>query len=200
MPTLTYGYKSMPKSGGGPRFSGTTNLDGATYSGLVANVLGELVRHGVRRIAFLNGHLENQWFLNEGIDGAVQRAQAPPLRVVRIEYWDVLPPDLLTAIFPEGLNITYEHAAVMETSLMLHYFPDLVRTDRIPDEPTYPYPPYDVFPADPTWGPQGGALSPAVGASADKGRRLADAVVSGVSEALCQAFPESPEGPPARPG
>ena len=74
---------------------------------------------------------------------------------------------------------------------MMHFFPDLVRTDRIPDEPTYDYPPYDVFPADPSWGPAGGALTSAAGASADKGRRLADAVVTGVAAALKQAFPHT---------
>jgi len=188
MPVLSYGYKSMPKSGGGPRFSGTTNLDGDTYVHLVGDVLRELSRHGAHRVCFLNGHLENQWFLTEGIDVAVRTITRADLKVMRIEYWDVLDAETIESIFPEGLNITYEHAAVMETSLMLHYFPQCVRVDRIPTEPTYPYPPYDVFPADPAWGTEGGALSPAAGASADKGQRLSGAIVSGVSSALQHAF------------
>ncbi|WP_026640011.1 creatininase [Bordetella petrii] len=190
MPPLSYGYKSMPKSGGGPRFPGTTNLDGHTYMSLVGDLLREMHRHGVRRLCFLNGHFENQWFLTEGIDLAMRDPSmgAKGMRTVRIEYWDVLDPPIIDSIFPEGLNIQFEHAAAMETSLMLHYFPQYVLADRIPSEPTYPFPPYDVFPADPAWGPVSGSLSPAQGASAEKGRRLARAITDGVAKALRHAY------------
>ena len=188
MPTLSYGYKSMPKSGGGPKFPGTTNLDGQTYTHLVGDILREMHRHGLKRICFLNGHFENQWFLTEGIDVAVRGIGDSPLRVVRIEYWDVLSTSTIDEIFPDGLNIMFEHAAAMETSLMLHYFPAQVRLDRIPGEETHTYPPYDIFPADPSWGPSSGSLSPATSASAEKGQRLIEAIVPGVANALASAF------------
>ena len=82
-PALSYGYKSMPKSGGGPHFPGTTNLDGATLSGLVRDVIRELARHGARRLCLLDGHYENQWFLTEGIDLALREVGAAGVRVMR---------------------------------------------------------------------------------------------------------------------
>lgn len=188
MPALTYGYKSMPKTGGGPKFPGTTNLTGSTYQHVVMDVLRELRRHGAKRVVFLNGHLENQWFLTEGIDEEVRHWPDDGSKVVRIEYWSVLRPDLIADIFPQGLDIDFEHAAQLETSLMLHYHPELVRVDQIPDEPPFPFPPYDVFPADMTWGPKHGALTRARGASAEKGQRLTVAIEDGVIGAIRRAF------------
>ncbi|MDO8943442.1 MAG: creatininase family protein, partial [Desulfobacterales bacterium] len=165
-----------------------TNLDGNTYTHLVGDVLREIARHGLRKVCFLNGHFENQWFLTEGIDVTVRQLAIKDLKVVRIEYWDVLDEATVNAIFPEGLNIQFEHAAALETSLMMHLFPDSVRTDRIPSEPTHEYPPYDIFPADPQWGPESGSLSPAHTASADKGKSLIESIVPGVADALVHAF------------
>src|SRR3546814_16589839 len=75
-PAWSYGYKSMPKSGGGPFFPGTTNLDGHTLSSMVRDVIRELARHGVRKICLIDGHYENQWFLTEGIDLAMREIAA----------------------------------------------------------------------------------------------------------------------------
>ena len=44
MPTLCYGYKSKPLSGGGPLFPGTIDLNGETVIRLAYDVLMELVR------------------------------------------------------------------------------------------------------------------------------------------------------------
>ena len=65
---LAYGYKSQPKSGGGNHFPGTTSLDGHTYSSILRDVIRELARHGVRKLAVIDGHMENAMFLVEGID------------------------------------------------------------------------------------------------------------------------------------
>ena len=67
-PTLSYGYKSQPKCGGGQHFSGTTSVDAATLIGSVRDAVREFARHGATRLVVVNGHYENQWFLIEGID------------------------------------------------------------------------------------------------------------------------------------
>src|SRR4051812_6023068 len=61
-PVIAYGFKSQPKMGGGPAFPGTTSLDGNTLIAVVRDILRDLVRHGLRRIAVINGHYENQMF------------------------------------------------------------------------------------------------------------------------------------------
>lgn len=60
-PTLNYGYKSMPRSGGGQSFPGTASLDAATFSHTIRDVIRDMGLHGARRFVILNGHLENGW-------------------------------------------------------------------------------------------------------------------------------------------
>ena len=133
-PALAYGFKSQPKCGGGQHFTGTTSLDAATLIATVRDTVREFHRHGVRKLVVVNGHYENQWFLIEGIDLAMRElGPACGLRVMRMEYWDFFTPSTLAKVFPDGFpGYALEHAAVIETSMMLHYHPDLVRLDAIP--------------------------------------------------------------------
>ncbi|MDB5774648.1 MAG: crna3 [Herbaspirillum sp.] len=189
-PPINYGYKSQPKCGGGQHFPGTTSLDGGTLAGLTCDIIAELARHGVRNVAVVSGHYENQWFLTEGIDLARRRVGADsPLRVMRLEYWDFLTEATLARIFPDGFpGFALEHAAVIETSMMLHYFPDLVRLDLLPQEPAADFPPYDMYPTCTHWVPSSGALSSAKGASAEKGVLMMEEVGARIAAALRKEF------------
>jgi len=188
-PTFSYGYRSMPKSGGGPAFPGTLNLDGQTLAHQLRDVIAELARHGVWRVCVIDAHFENQWFLTEGIELALRRAGAERMRVMRLEYWDFLTDDLLAEIFPNGYpGIALEHAAVLETSLMMHLRPDAVRLDRIPDDPPAEFPPYDVFPPEPAWVPASGALTSAAAASEVKGRRMYEHYVEHIGDAVADTL------------
>lgn len=192
-PPISYGYKSQIKCGGGQHFCGTTSVDAATLAGQVRDAVREFARHGLRRLAIVNGHYENQWFLIEGIDLGLRdvRLLHPQhdLQVMRLEYWDFLTPQTLAAVFPQGFpGFALEHAAVIETSLMLHYHPDAVRLDLIPDDPPADFPPYDMFPPRPAWVPPSGVLSSARAASPDKGRLLAEEVAQRLAEAVRSGF------------
>jgi creatinine amidohydrolase len=190
-PALAYGYKSQPKCGGGQHFCGTTSVDAATLIGATRDAVREFARHGVRRLVIVNGHYENQWFLTEGIDlGLRDLGPGAALEVVRLEYWDFLTESTLAAVFPQGFpGFALEHAAVIETSLMLHFHPALVRTDLIPDDGPADFPPYDVYPSRRHWVPLSGVLSSARGADAAKGRLIADEVVKRLAEAIEARFP-----------
>lgn len=190
-PALAYGYKSQPKCGGGQHFCGTTSVDAATLIGATRDAVREFARHGVRRLVIVNGHYENQWFLTEGIDlGLRDLGPGAVLEVVRLEYWDFLTESTLAAVFPDGFpGFALEHAAVIETSLMLHFHPALVRTDLIPDDSPADFPPYDVYPSRRHWVPLSGVLSSARGADAAKGRLIADEVVKRLAEAIEARFP-----------
>jgi creatinine amidohydrolase len=184
-PALAYGYKSQPKCGGGQHFCGTTSLDAATLIGQVRDTVREFARHGVQRLVLVNGHYENQWFMIEGIDLALRERAASVLRVMRLEYWDFCSEDTLAAIFPEGFpGFALEHAAVIETSMMLHFHPELVRIELIPDEPPADFPPYDMYPTRTEWVPASGVLSSARAATAVKGERICSEVIARIASAV----------------
>jgi creatinine amidohydrolase len=186
---ITYGYKSMPKSGGGPGFPGTINLDGATLVSIVGDIIRDLHRHGLRKVCAIVGHYENQWFVGEGIDLALSQIGDPDLKAMRLEYWDFCTPEVLDKVFSDGFpGIELEHAAVMETSLMMHLHPDKVRDDLIPDHPPADFPPYDVYPAAESWVPASGALTTAKGSTAEKGRIMYDHYVARISQAVNTEF------------
>ena len=131
-PALAYGYKSQPKCGGGQHFCGTTSLDGATLIALVQDAVREFARHGVKRLVLVLGHYENTWFVTEGIQLALRElGPACDLEVMRLEHWDFCKEETLDDIFPDGFpGFALEHAAVIETSLMLHYLPHLARSQE----------------------------------------------------------------------
>lgn len=189
-PPINYGYKSMPRSGGGPAFPGSVGLDAHTLALVVRDVIRELARHGVRRLCVLDGHLENRWFLNEGIDLAMRELGDGGLRVMCFQHWDFLSQETLDTVFDNDYpGIELEHAAVLETSLMMHFHPELVRAERIPDEPAMVAPPYDIWPARSEWVPAGGALTSAAAASADKGRLMAEQYRRDMAAAVREEFP-----------
>lgn len=197
-PALPYGYKSQPKSGGGNHFPGCASLDATTYIHMVRDILCDLARHGLTRIVLFDGHMENQWFLTEAADLALRALRAEGVegtRIVKLGYWTFITPETEAALFPEGLlSWELEHAAVMETSCMLHLCPDLVRRDLIPDGPPADFPLYDVYPADTGPIPPSGVLSSAAGASAEKGRIVIAQVVPDIAAALDTAFHPDPQG------
>ena len=189
-PGLSYGYKSQPKCGGGQHFCGTTSVDAATMIGSVRDAVREFARHGATKLVIVNGHYENQWFITEGIDlGLRDVGGSTALQVMRLEYWDFLSETTLATVFPDGFpGFALEHAAVIETSLMLHYHPSLVRLDLIPEEPPVDFPPYDVYPTRKHWVPLSGVLSSARGSSADKGEAMANELSVRIAAAITHEF------------
>ncbi|MNL52849.1 Creatinine amidohydrolase [compost metagenome] len=132
------------------------------------------------------GHYENQWFVTEGIELAMRDiGPNAGLEVMRLEHWEFVKSQTLDRIFPDGFpGIALEHAAVIETSMMLHYYPQLVFLDQIPDHGPAQFPVYDMYPARTEWVPASGVLSSALDSSADKGRWLVDDVISGIAKAV----------------
>lgn len=190
-PPVNYGYKSQARCGGGQCFPGTTSLDARNLIGLVQDLLRELARHGVRKVAIVDGHFENQWFVTEAIELAMRelRHEASDLRVLRAEYWEFCSEAVLEPMFPDGFpGFALEHAALIETSMMLHVHPDLVWMEHLPDDEPAEFPVYDLYPQDGRGVPPSGVLSSARGADADKGRRIFDAIASGLAAAVAEAF------------
>lgn len=186
-PTFAYGYKSQPRSGGGNHRIGTTSLDGATLSWQVRDIARSFMAQGFTKVVVLNGHFENYQFIYEGLDIAVCRAReaGQEARAILLSYWDFVDEGTLEKVFPDGfLGWDIEHGGVLETSLMLLLHPEKVDMSRAVDHPPAELKPYDIFPEDPTRTPDSGCLSSPLGASAERGRLLLDAVTIGVAGAI----------------
>lgn len=181
LPTIPYGNRSQPRSGGGPAFPGTLNLSAHTFSLVVRDVIVELFRQCVRRIVVVNGHYENIWPSVEGIELALEgigRNNLGELNILRMDHWEFARPETIERIFPDGYpGIELEHASVIETSMMLAVRPDLVDLDRSLHDGPAQFRPYDRFPRPPKEIPPSGVLSMTEGSTAEKGEWLfADAV------------------------
>ena len=191
-PTLQYGYKSMPRSGGGQSFPGTTSLDAHTLSSTIRDILRDMGKHGARRFVIVNGHYENAWPSVEGLDLGLRALRAEGIldvTTMRFEYWDFVKHETLDRIFPDGFPGTeLEHASLIETSLMLLLRPDLVDESKIPQEGRADFPPYDIFPPPPGYLRATGVLADARGSSAEIGGWLMEDHVTLITAAVKKEF------------
>ncbi|WP_371346747.1 creatininase [Ancylobacter sp. IITR112] len=192
-PTVAYGCKSMPRSGGGEQFPGTLSVDAHTFALVLRDVIRNLARQGVRRLVVVNGHYENLWPSVEGLDLArreIARDGITDFTVMRLEYWDFAQRATLESLFPAGFpGIELEHASLLETSLMLVLRPDLVVMDKAPSDGPATFPPYDRFPVPDDFGlPPSGVLAVATGSTVEKGEALMADYVTHISAAVRKEF------------
>ena len=159
---------------------------------MLQDVIRNLVRQGVRKLAVVNGHFENAWPIVEGIDLAVRdlrRDGITDVVVLKIEYSEFVHRSTLDRLFPDGFPGTeLEHASLIETSLMLELRPDLVDQSKIPSDGPAKFPPFDRTPFWPGLVPPSGVLAVAHGASAEKGRWLMDDHVELITKAVRAEF------------
>ncbi|MFD1505817.1 creatininase [Georgenia yuyongxinii] len=191
-PPIVFGYKSQQRSGGGNHLTGTTSLDAATVVSIAKTLVLELARHGVRKVAFVNGHYENYQFLYEGADLAIRELRLDgitDLKVMLLSYWDFVGDDVIAELYPDGFpGWDLEHGGVLETSLMLLLHPHRVDMTRVADIPPAQLPDYDVLPARPEFTPASGCLSSGAAGTAEKGRLLLDGASAGMVAAIRGEF------------
>lgn len=193
---INYGYRSQQRSGGGFHLSGTTSLSGTTLIALAKDIVFGLILHGARKIVFMNGHYENYQFIFEGAELALEKARESGIKDVKIQllsYWDFVDEETIAELYPDGFTgWDLEHAGVMETSLMLLLYPDLVDMDRM-DESLYSglpaeLPNYDVLPIIADYTPPSGCLSSPAASTKEKGVILRDVAVKNMVAAIKHEF------------
>jgi creatinine amidohydrolase len=81
-----------------------------------------------------------------------------------------------------------EHAALIETSMMLYWQPELVKLDRVPDDGPAEFKALDHYPQDGAGVPPSGVLAPALGASAEKGKMIIEGTLDALEECLRDFF------------
>ena len=112
--------------------------------------------------------------------------------IVETNWWDPVPQSVIDKVF-DGLVFpgwALEHAAVTETSLMLHYAPELVHMDRMVEEAGATAKSYVRYPVRQGDVPAHGGLANPAGSSAERGRLIAEACVDAVAEICAEEFGE----------
>ncbi len=189
-PAVPFGYKSQIRTGGGHHWPGNIGLDGDLLIQLVRRILNDLIAKGATRIAVVNAHLENSWFITEACNLAVaDHLDRSDLRIMAADWWAMLDGDDMVSVFdPPPDDISYEHAALVETSVMLHLAPDAVDMTKAPRHEFVQFPPYDIFPPPSDWITESGALAPVLNADAGKGRRIIELATSKLARAMQAEF------------
>jgi len=188
-PTISYGYKSKPLSGGGPLFPGTIDLNGATLQALVMDIIDEFVRDGFTKIFILSAHFENEAFIVEAMDLCSAKYE-DKVKLLLTNWWDPMSPDVIDKVFDEVPfpGWALEHAAVTETSLMMYFAPELVREDKILDTENASPTTYFRYPIEKDIVPETGILASAKSSSAARGKIIVDDVIPNIVKIVEEAF------------
>lgn len=164
-------------------FPGSLSASFEGYEAALDSVIRSLVPHGFWKFYVLNGHGGNTE--PNGIALRKLKAEFPHLLIGHGGYFAFIPESVMTEVM-EGPIKHIRHACEAEASLALHLFPHLVRRDKLRDDGLAVEPPvmglihhFDELTEE-------GSLGFATLASAEKGKRLFDAAVSGVADELAQ--------------
>lgn len=187
-PCVTYGYKSAPLSGGGPAFPGTIDMNGITLIHLIKDILEELIRDGIKKIFIMNGHYENEAFILEAMD-LVSR-EHEDVTMIESSWWDVMSDAVMEKVFDEVdyPGIELEHAGILETSLTLHFRPDLCHMDRFVEDGVEGMLGYNIYPASKCEVTKTGLLTTARTSTGEKGKLLADDITEAYVKILKERF------------
>ena len=108
------------------RFPGTLSLDAETLGRIIYQYGAALASCGVRRFVLSNSHGGNRQALNSA---GLRLRREHKLLVVKVGYFEFPPPE--TAGIPLAEWRHGLHGGALETAMMLHLRPDLVRVEEI---------------------------------------------------------------------
>lgn len=187
LPPIPYGVKTDSMRAGGT-FPGMTNLRASTLTHLVLDVLTASYRHGARRFLILHGHIANLPVVFDAADQLL--TQAPDAKVMAAAWWDFAPEDTRNDIAHEtGVARSEDnHAAMVETSLMMHIAPDQVREHLLADDTSERRVRYLILPPPEDLTTRFGVIYQATKASRDIGGRLLPEIVDNLIAAVKLEF------------
>lgn len=168
-------------------FPGTISISGETLIRLTRDVLCSFMDQGFDKILALNSHMENTDFLIEGISLALEKKNY--VKIILANWWELVSESELRAIFgKDWKGWIDEHAAVVETSLMMSIAPRLVRQDKMVDDRRRNRFEFRTFPWNIQNYPASGIFSTTSGASREKGEALIKLLVRGLNELINGQF------------
>ncbi|HEU4753107.1 MAG TPA: creatininase family protein [Armatimonadota bacterium] len=171
-------------------FPGTVAVDGHTIIDYVTDIGKSVAHHGFRKILLVNGHGSNVPFLDIAARNICNHTEAV---AAMVSWWSLADPalsEVREAEHPGGLA----HGCELETSVILHFRPDLVQLDKAERDISYPRseffywdlqkpsPVYfqEFFSRNSRTGTQGDPMT----ASAEKGRKVVECVVGNMVRLL----------------
>jgi len=161
-------------------FSGTLSADFRPYEEAIQSVVESLIPHGFRRFYVLNGHGGNRE--PNGIAMRTLKARHVDATFAHSSYYDFA--KSMVAEVLEGPLKELRHACEAEASLIMHLHPKLVRRDKLRDDGLVAEPrvvgPVHHFDEITEQGSYGYATL----ATAEKGKKIFDAAVLGVSDEI----------------
>ncbi len=122
---IAYGCSSHHRG-----FPGTVSLRRETFIAMVIDVAGSLAENGYIPV-FVNGHGGNRAALGVAAQELLDR----DIEAWAVTYFELIERDLAEAL--PGYHPTVGHACALETSLVLHLWPDAVHMDRLPAPTTH---------------------------------------------------------------
>ena len=188
LPALSYGAPSRPRSGGGPVFPLGAEISLGAYYDVVRSVMVNLLQRGVRNLLVMSWHTENGVVMYDAAREAVSLAATDANIVTLDSPGSFTKPETRSKAYVDGpVPGHFEHAGLIETSVMLALAPERVRPFA-EVEARLPSLPYDVVPApDGAVSPTGSFTSPR-NATAEIGQLLLDDIVPGLAGAIEQEF------------
>jgi creatinine amidohydrolase len=122
-PTLPFGYADFFRA-----VPGGIQLRARSFSLVLEDMITAFLDHGLERVVILNGHTTNASL----IDDTTRRLRRERgILVPSINLWRVLPQSEWTRLHGENASAARGHGADPLTSIALHLYPELIRTDRI---------------------------------------------------------------------
>jgi len=170
-------------------FPGTISFSHDTYSRMLIDLLESLIGHGFTRILLLNGHGGNRVPAHMALYEVQMRHRDESHLWLAMTSWFALAAQQLTEI-PELEQTQVRHACEVETSMILHLRPELVRLDlasaaRVPFESAFYSPDGNMLSKVTVLRPidhvsESGAYGRPDLATAEKGKRVFDIAVEQV--------------------
>jgi creatinine amidohydrolase len=131
VPVLTLPMQAMGASAEHLDFTGTLSLPGRTLERSIRAVGASLAASGVRRLVLFNSHGGNRSVLD---DAALKLRRDHSMLVVKATYTRFPRPDRV--VLPEDEWRHGLHGGALETAMMLHLRPDLVKADKVDTFPS----------------------------------------------------------------
>jgi creatinine amidohydrolase len=108
-------------------FPGTIAVEGETIIRYVTDIGRSLARHGFRKILLVNGHGSNVPFLDIAARNITNTTEAI---CAMVSWWSLIPKALFEELRESEKPGGMAHGCELETSVLLHLRPDLVRMER----------------------------------------------------------------------
>jgi creatinine amidohydrolase len=131
-PSIIYGARSQPHSGGGPAFPGTVFVRGSVLIDYFVDIIRSFADAGAQKMIVINGHYENEPFLFEAFEVCREKGYLTHTSLVSLSWWSIISQNTVDDLFGKQFPGWHaEHASTVETSLMMYIKPQLVHDIRL---------------------------------------------------------------------